>query len=190
MKQKIKFFKEAVKNYKTSGTVIPSSQYLAKRMLKRIDFNEAKVIVELGPGDGVITKEIINNLEKDTYLVCFEINEAFYHELLKLQSDKVIILNKSAEEISEALVMLNLPQADYIISSLPLTIIPKQISEMILENSYKALANDGRFIQYQYSLTYFKKLKEVFDIVRLEFEPFNFPPAFVYRCVKTDFLEK
>ncbi|WCC42260.1 hypothetical protein PJJ26_12605 [Tenacibaculum finnmarkense] len=49
MSKKFNFFKEAVKNYKTSGTVAPSSKYLANKMLREIDFSKANVIIELGP---------------------------------------------------------------------------------------------------------------------------------------------
>jgi len=63
--------------------------------------------------------------------------------------------------------------------------IPNSISSAILENALKSLNKDGTFIQYQYSLTYYKKLKVVFkEKISLDFELLNFPPAFVYRCKK------
>ena len=80
---------------------------------------------------------------------------------------------------------LGYSKADYIVSSLPLTIIPKEISHDILVKNFEFLATNGAFIQYQYSLTYYKKLKEVFgNSIKLSFEPLNFPPAFIYKCVK------
>ena len=80
---------------------------------------------------------------------------------------------------------LGFSKACHIVSSLPLTIIPKTISSAILENSINSLQIDGTFIQFQYSLTYYKKLKSVFKKkISLDFELLNFPPAFVYRCKK------
>lgn len=185
MGKKIRFFKEAVKNYKTSGTLVPSSRFLAKKMLKNINFSTAKVIVELGPGDGAITKNILKQLKPQTTLVCFEINDAFYLELQKIQHPNFIVLKKSAEKIEEELNVLGFDKADYIVSSLPLTIIPNEISSTILKKCYKVLRNKGLLIQYQYSLTYYNKLKKVFgDNITLDFEPLNFPPAFVYKCAK------
>lgn len=185
MSKKIQFFKEAVKNYKTSGTVTPSSRFLAKRMLKQINFSKAKLIVELGPGDGAITKRILKKLQPNTMLVCFEINDAFYNELYSIQHPQLVVLKSSAEHIKEELARLGYTKVDYIVSSLPLTIIPKEISSNILKESYDSLDLGGLFIQYQYSLTYYKKLKKVFgDFIDLDFEPLNFPPAFVYKCTK------
>lgn len=179
------FFKEAVKNYKTSGTIIPSSKHLAKKMLEGIDFSTSDVIVELGPGNGAITSHILKKLHPKATLVCFEINEVFYDELQKIQNPQLVLLKESAENIANELDKLGFTSANHIISSLPLTIIPKEISENILEASCKTLKCNGLFMQYQYSLTYYNKLKTVFGKgVSLQFEPLNFPPAFVYKCKK------
>ncbi|MEE4000080.1 methyltransferase [Tenacibaculum sp. FZY0031] len=185
MSKKFNFFKEAVKNYKTSGTIVPSSKYLAHKMLKEIDFKTAEVIVELGPGNGAITQYILKKLHPKTILICFEINDAFYQELKKINHSQLIVLKASAENIKLEIEKLGYTKADYIVSSLPLTIIPKEISHSILTKSYNFLTTTGLFIQYQYSLTYYKKLKEVFgNAINLSFEPLNFPPAFIYKCVK------
>ncbi|MGB1041858.1 MAG: class I SAM-dependent methyltransferase [Tenacibaculum sp.] len=185
MSKKFNFFKEAVKNYKTSGTIAPSSRYLSSKMLREINFSEAKVIVELGPGNGVITERILEKIQPNTILVCFEINEAFYKELKKIKHPQLIVLKASAENIKVELNKLGYFEADYIVSSLPLTIIPKEVSHTILSKSYEFLNTKGFFIQYQYSLTYYKKLKGIFgNNINLSFEPLNFPPAFIYKCLK------
>jgi phospholipid N-methyltransferase len=87
--------------------------------------------------------------------------------------------------INEELEKLGYSKSCHIVSSLPLTNIPDEISQNILKNSYSNLEKNGTFIQFQYTLSYFKKLKTVFDKpVSLGFEILNFPPAFIYRCEK------
>ena len=185
MNTKINFFKESLKNLKTSGTIAPSSKFLAKRMLKKIDFLAADVIVELGPGNGAITHYILKGLHPKATLICFEINDVFYNELLQINHPQLIVLKMSAENIKAEINKLGFSEVNYIISSLPLAIIPNTISKVILKEAHKSLAIGGMFIQYQYSLTYFRKLKSVFkDKISLDFEPLNIPPAFVYRCKK------
>ena len=78
LKNKFDFFKVAVKNLKTSGTLIPSSKFLAQKMLKNIDFYASNVLVELGPGNGAITHEILKNIGPNSHLICFEVNDEFY----------------------------------------------------------------------------------------------------------------
>ena len=186
MTKRINFFKESIKSIKTSGTITPSSRFLAKRMLNKIDFSKADVIVELGPGNGAITEYILKKLHPKATLICFEINQNFYNQLSKIVNNQLILLNVSGENILEELKKLNFKNSNYIISSLPLTIIPEPISSSILQKSYTSLKENGVFIQYQYSLTYYNRLKKVFgDSISLEFELLNIPPAFVYKCEKT-----
>lgn len=185
MSTKFNFFREAIKNYKTSGTIVPSSKHLAKKMLEHIDFSNADVIVELGPGNGAITTHILKKLHPKATLICFEINDAFFNELQKIEHPQLVLLKASAENIEKELHKLGFTKANHIVSSLPLTIIPKEISDNILEASYQTLATKGLFMQYQYSLTYLKRLKAVFGKdVTLKFELLNMPPAFIYKCEK------
>lgn len=174
MSSRIKFFQEAIKNIKTLGTVTPSSRFLSKKMLSKIDFTTANVIVEFGPGNGAITKFILENLSPKAVLICFEINENFYQQLIALKHPQLIVIKASAERIKEELKKINIDKVD-------------DISNEVLQNSYQVLEEEGTFIQYQYSLTYFKKLKKVYKAsISLEFELFNFPPAFIYRCKKVE----
>lgn len=185
MRKKVAFFREAIKSLKTSGTVIPSSRFLVKKILNKVNFTNAKVIVELGGGDGIITKEILNRIEPTTTLVCFEINEKFLKDLKKIKNNQLIIVNASAENIKEELSKINISAIDIVISSLPMAIIPKPVAQNILEKSYQLLVNKGNFVQYQYSPQFLKPLKKIFkDKVKMSFEPLNIPPAFVYICEK------
>lgn len=172
---------------KTSGTITPSSRFLAKKMLSDIDFAKADVLVELGPGNGAITRKILDRMHKDAVLICFEINNIFYQQLKKIDNPQLVVLNASAENVVEELQKLGHTKSCHIISSLPLSIIPDGVSDKILRNSFSSLEVDGTFIQYQYSLTYFKKLKKVFkESISLGFEVLNVPPAFIYKCKKVN----
>lgn len=185
MSNRLKFFRVAIKSLKTSGTITPSSRFLVKKMLSNIDFSSANVLVELGPGNGAITRKILKNLHKEAILVCFEINDTFYRQLQLIDHPQLIVLNVSAEYVMEELEKLGHKNSNHIISSLPLTNIPDKVSEKILQDAFTLLKTDGTFIQYQYTLTYFKKLKKVFrESISLSFEILNIPPAFIYTCKK------
>ncbi len=186
MKTKKDFFKEALKNMKTSGTIMPSSRFLIKKLLNDIDFISSKVIVEFGPGNGIITQQILNKMAPDALLICFEINDYFYRQVKQINDDRLYVVNASAEHVKKELNNLNIKEVNCFISSLPLTNIPNEIAINILTNSKEVLCANGQFIQYQYSLTFFKKLKQVFNEnnVNLKFEFLNVPPAFIYFCEK------
>ena len=179
------FFKEAVKDIRNSGTIAPSSKYLIDKMLKNIDFSKTQTIVEYGAGNGKITKELLKRLDKNSKLICFEINTKFYTHLLSINDKRLTVVNESSENIKKICGDLNLDSVNHFVSSLPLTNMPDQVSEQIVIESYAILKENGSFLQYQYSLTYLKKFKEIFlNKVILNFELRNIPPAFIYKCKK------
>ncbi len=186
MHNKRSFFKEAIKNIKTLGSIVPSSKFLINSILKDVAFKKAKVIVEFGPGNGIITHEILKRMRNDAVLICFEVNNQFYEHLKKIKDDRLIVLNASAENIKSEINNLNYTEIDCCISSLPLTNIPNTIGENILKNTRQVTKNNGHFYQFQYSLSFSKKLKTVFkeQNVKIKFEPLNIPPAFIYKCKK------
>ena len=188
MNTKTAFFKESIKSIKTTGTIMPSSKYLIKKMLKNIDFSKAAVIIEYGPGNGIITKHLLEKMNINSKLICFEINDEFYKHLTQINDKRLIVLKQSAENLADVLDKYQIKETDYIISSLPLSIIPKDISLNILDLSKKNLKNNGFFIQYQYSINFLKYFKQIFgeNNVFLSFEILNLPPAFIYKCRKTN----
>ncbi len=186
MSKKRDFLKQFFKQKKKIGAVSPSSRFLASKMLENIDFNNCKVIVELGPGTGVFTRKIIQNMADDAKLFVFELHEPFYLQLKKeFQNDKrVEIILDSAENIGEHLKSHSINQADVVLSSLPLANFNKDLVKSILNSIYDYLSMNGMFIQFQYSLRSKKQVDEIFDDTKLSFTPRNLPPAFVYTCIK------
>lgn len=181
---KKKFISEVLKSTGTIGALSPSSSFLAKKMLEPIDFSKAKCIVEFGPGTGVFTHKILEKMSKDAILLAFEINPVFIEELQKIQDNRLIIINDSAEKIKDYLTQNQQTSADYIISSLPFAMIPNEVVHNILTNSDNALSNKGKYIQFQYSLNAKKKLASYFSKVNINFTVLNLPPAFIYICEK------
>lgn len=185
MAKKQTFLKQFLENKKMIGSVRPSSRFLAEKMLENIDFSNAKILVELGPGTGVFTKKIIDQMASDAILLVFELNDNFYSILKNTISDsRVHFIHDSAEKIEEYLMLHNLHHSDVIISSLPFANFPDNLRDSIINKSHDSLSEDGLFIQFQYSTQSKKILKTVFSDVDISFTPLNFPPAFIYTCKK------
>ena len=77
------FLKNFLKNWKEVGSITPSSRFLTKKMLESIDFSKADTIVELGPGTGVFTKEILIRMKSNAKLIILETNHQFSENLKK-----------------------------------------------------------------------------------------------------------
>jgi phospholipid N-methyltransferase len=182
---KVNFLTQFFKRENKVGSVTPSSKYLVQKMIDPIDFKNANVIVEFGPGTGVITTEILKHLKSDGRLYAFEINKEFADELKKIDDVRFKLIEDSAEKIELYLNKDGIEKVDFVVSSLPLAIIPKEIEYNILNAASRALKKGGSFIQFQYSLSSKKKLKEIFQSIKTNFTPINFPPAFVFTCTKS-----
>lgn len=179
------FLKEFIRENKTVGSLTPSSRFLASKMLENIDYSKIKVIVELGPGTGVFTRKIVKKLPDDVFFLVFELNEEFYLQLKKeFNQPNVVIIHDSADQILKYLKEYNFVSADIIISSLPFANFDESLRSSILSKVYETLHEDGKFIQFQYSLQSKKALKSLFKEVKIGFTALNIPPAFVYTCVK------
>jgi phosphatidylethanolamine/phosphatidyl-N-methylethanolamine N-methyltransferase len=180
---KKKFFSEFLKQGINIGSVTPSSKFLVKKMVDPIDFSNVKCIVEFGPGTGTITQELLNRMPDDAVLLVFEINKEFCEKLKKETKDpRMKIITDSAENLEDYLSKNNITKVDYIVSSLPFTVISNGVVRNILNVAKKVLGPAGSFIQYQYSLNVYRRLRTTFKNVDLNFTPMNFPPAFVFTC--------
>ncbi|HLW30547.1 MAG TPA: rRNA adenine N-6-methyltransferase family protein [Brumimicrobium sp.] len=180
------FLKEFFKERKTVGAISPSSKSLTKKMLKNVDFKNANVIVEYGPGTGVFTRRIIESMNPDAKLYVFELHEPFFVSLKKeFENDKrVQVINDSAVNVRKYLELDNKKYADVIISSLPLTNFDQKLTMRILKSAEIALKPEGQYIQFQYSLNARKLLIKIFSSISIQFTANNLPPAFVYTCKK------
>ncbi|MEO5949910.1 MAG: rRNA adenine N-6-methyltransferase family protein [Candidatus Saccharimonadales bacterium] len=178
------FFYQYVRNVRTVGAVAPSSRFLAKAMMKSIDFEQAKVIIEYGPGTGVFTSEIAKNILPETKVIIIEQNKAF-HELLKktyVDHKNIIILHDSAENVESILKKHDIKKVDYIVSGLPFAALPVEVSDRILTSTKKLVHSHGVFITFQYTLLKKNFMHGFFKKIIITREYRNVPPAYVFTC--------
>ena len=100
MNSKLVFFSNFLKRPKEVAAITPSSRYVIRHITKNIDFNNAKYIVEYGPGIGNITEELLKNMSPDARLVCIESNKKFCIFLNdKLADPRLTVVNDTAEKL-------------------------------------------------------------------------------------------
>src|SRR5438309_1158761 len=59
------------------GSPVPSPRLLVDTLLKQVNWEETRVIVEYGPGVGNITGEILRRMQPEATLVAIETNGEF-----------------------------------------------------------------------------------------------------------------
>ncbi len=173
------FFREAMKSFRTTGSITSSSKALVKKLVEPLPANRPLVIVELGPGDGCVTRAILDKVHAESHVTAFEINSVFIEKLAGIKDQRLRVLPVGAERLTDFVAE---GTVDYVVSSLPLSMIPKEVKEAILKQSQLVLQPKGRFLQFQYALQDYGLLKDYFNRVSVSFTMANLPPAFIYSC--------
>lgn len=177
------FAKNFLQHPRMLGSVIPSSRFLIQRILDRIDWIRARVIVEYGPGVGNVSQQLLRRLRPDGRLVLIEMNEDFVALLRqRIQDPRLTVVQGSAANIRQILRDLHIPSADYIISGIPYSTIPVALRRRILRESRAMAAEGGEVIVYQFMRSIERHLRDCFDEVEPDFEALNLPPARVWYC--------
>jgi len=189
LRERLIFLGTFLKNPKEIGSITPSSKFLKKSMLKNVDFDKAKYIVEYGSGTGIFTKEILKNARKDSVVLGFEINKKFYRYLKNnLKDPRLIIINDSAENIKKYLGLYNISRIDYVLSSLPFSHLPSRKTDRIIRVTKEILIQSGKLILYRhlhaYSNNFNRHLKNYFSNISTNLVLLNIPPSFVCICQK------
>ena len=177
----IKFFLQYITKPRTTGAILPSSRFLARKMTEHINFAKAECIVEYGPGTGVFTERLLSARNEKTVLILIERNENFCEALREKYKDEqnMYIIEDSAENVGVHIAAQGFVYADCIISGLPFASLPPEISENILAQTRQCLAPDGCFITFQYTLFKKKIFMKHFSKVDIKHEIRNVPPAYV-----------
>ena len=165
------------------GSIIPSSRFLVKDIMAQIDWDRARVVVEFGPGVGTITKEALKRMRPDAVLVVIELNGEFVEFLRNtIRDPRLHVVHGSAAHVRRILAEHGVAPADYIISSLPYSLLPEDLRREIVEESRHALKPQGSLLVFQYNRTLLPYLKSSFSSVRLNFQLFNILPALIVHC--------
>jgi phospholipid N-methyltransferase len=175
----ISFFRESLRDLKTVGTVTRSSKALCKGVIKPIDFDSARFLVELGAGDGVITEHMLAAMHPDAKLLTFEVNPKFCKKLRELKDERLIVVEDTAEKLPIYLAENNFGEVDCVVSAIPFVSLPKSLADTIVTLCRDALRIGAPFSQIHYSLMRKKVYQGIFGNINVDFVPMNIPPAFV-----------
>ncbi len=147
-------------------------------MISKIDFNQVDTIIELGPGTGCFTKEIIKKAKPETKIILIEIEEGYVKSLNEKFKNKVIIEHTGAQNLEQVMVKHNIKKTDLIISGLPF--LPDEHKEKMYMVIREQCEKGAKFRFFTYMPPVMKKVYKDFDLNKVAFEIRNIPPLWVY----------
>jgi phospholipid N-methyltransferase len=167
--------------------VVPSSKSLVRRVLGKMDFQRAKVVVEFGGGEGCYTRELAERLAPDARLLVFELDAHLAEHLRKQfrDDDRVLVYEKDAATFRDELRELGILEADYVISGIPFSYLEPKKKKEILHAVHEGLKPDGQFIVYQVTPE-LKGHTRMFAAHEVEYFLANIPPMFIVACHKSE----
>ena len=175
------FFRGFLRNPREVGSVIPSSRFLTRRVLDLGRVERARTIIELGPGTGVLTGEVLRRIRTDAKLVAVEISADFVRLLRNAYPDpRLSIYEGSSADLEKALIEAGASQADLVVSGIPFSTLARSTRRATLEAARRVLAPGGRFVAYQFRGHVRRFADPVFGPGEVWREFLNLPPMRIY----------
>jgi phospholipid N-methyltransferase len=181
------FFREFVKNFQDTGSLVPSSPQLARKMVKAARVSEVRNLLELGPGTGAFTKEIQRTLPAGANYLGIELNAAFVASL-RGQFPDMRFEQAAVQEFDYSPYLAD-GGFDAIVSGLPWANLSEQVQTALLEQIFKVLKPGGIFATFVYTGIHWGPRGQRFRRLlarkskQLELTATvwsNLPPAFIY----------
>ena len=181
----IDFFRGFLKDPRQVGSVIPSSRFMERRIIEFSGLDDARVVVELGPGTGGTTRALLGAMRSDARLLAIDLDPAFTEIVAAIDDPRLIAHTGSAAEISEILKQHGLVGADVVISGIPFSTLPASVGTGIIESVRDSLSADGVFVAYQFRAEVARLAEGVFGPPRRSAPvPLNIPPMRIWQWGK------
>ena len=183
----LRFLSEFAREPLRVGALLPSSQALARVVVRSCEIEPDALVVELGAGTGSFTGLLLKRVRGRGQLIAVEINPT-HVGILRRRFPGCEVVDDSAEKLPQ---WLRGRQASCVVSGLPWAAMPGPLQDRIMEAVLESLRPDGQFIAFAYAHArwfpsarrFHARLHERFK--RVETSPvvwWNLPPAYVYRC--------
>ncbi len=167
------------------GSVIPSSRFLERKMVRMAGVAQADSVIELGPGTGGTTRAILSAMTESATLLAIELDPMFADQVRNIDDRRLIVHQGSAEHLAELIAAHRLRAPNAILSGIPFSTMPEAIGTRIIEAIRDVLAPGGCFVAYQFRCAVAERARPILGEPEVSPEFLNIPPMRVYRWRKT-----
>lgn len=181
MRAALHFLGQAAVNFRQTGSITPSSRRLARALAETVgEIQPGQVIIELGPGSGIVT-EALRRRHPGSTILAVEYNPSFARRLAE-RLPAVSVVQGCASALPEHLRCRGLccDQVAAVVSGLPLLSLPDELVGRVLDAVRTVLPPGRRFIQFTYLQSAFRRLDHGgFHAERPRRVWLNVPPAVI-----------
>lgn len=166
------------------ASVVPSSRFVERKVVEATAPAEARLVVELGPGTGGITRALLRKMRPDSVLVAIELSPRFVDRLGEIEDERLLVHRGSAEELIPVLEERHLGAPDAVVSGIPFSTIDPQRARRIADAVWSSLAPGGRFVAYQVRDRVRDVVQPLGGSADVRLELLNLPPVRIFRWQK------
>jgi len=179
------FLREFLRHPRQVASIIPSTRFLARRVIDALEPTRVRTVVELGPGTGGMTRALLASLPAEARLLAVEINPSFAARVRRIGDDRLLVAVGSAEELPAILEANGLSRPDAVVCGLPFSMLGAERSDRIIAAVDRSLATGGRFVAYHIRGLLETLARPHFGEGEAAFEWRSFPPMRIYRWRKS-----
>lgn len=147
------FLKSFCKRPFQVASVVPSLRPLVQRVAQRFDFSAPRRIIELGPGEGVHSRELLRRLPAGSELLLIELDADLAAHLQATFADdaRVEVVHGEAHSLAEEMQRRGWTHCDYVLSGIPFSLLPVDKKQALLQAIHRALKPEphAAFVIYQ-----------------------------------------
>jgi phosphatidylethanolamine/phosphatidyl-N-methylethanolamine N-methyltransferase len=161
-REHFEFFRQFRTQFQTTGSIVPSSRYLARAMTRQIAAPRGPArILEVGPGTGAVTCRILKLLQKDDRLDLVELNESFANHLRERFRDDPAFQSASQAQVHMCGIETFKSDApyDFVVSGLPFANFSAPFVEQLLNAMFGLLAPGGQLTYFEY--IYMRSMRKI-----------------------------
>lgn len=186
------FLLQVFKNPFSTGGVAPCGPKIIASVTHAAAVSTADQIVELGPGTGVFTQAIDRQRKEGSQFFAVEINPEFA-AITRSLCPNVQVFEGSAADLKSFLPIESWGKVDVVVSTLPWSLLSKELQSTILDTVVQCLKPGGRFLTVMYvqsrifpmGIRFAKMLRQKFVKVERLRPVWDGPfPMFAYSCLR------
>lgn len=178
---RLAFLKGFLRRPADVGSVIPSSRFLERRIIRFAELDTAQCVVELGPGTGGTTRAFLDRMRPDAPLLAIELDPQFCTIVSRIKDRRLIVHQGSAEELPALFQAHGIPQPRVVISGIPFSTMPRDVGERIVRAVRDTVRPGGLFVAYQFRAVVADIARPILGEPEVSPELINIPPMRVFR---------
>lgn len=155
LRDNLTFFRNFRKRFETTGSIVPSSQSLARSMTRFLaQRGDGPVrVLEIGPGTGPVTRRIVTHLRPGDVFDLVELNEEFAGILQrKFETEPTWKAVAELSTVHQVPLQEFAPAEgyDFIISGLPMANFPAEMVEELSDKYFEVIRPEGVLSYFEY----------------------------------------